>query len=245
MISVVIPTYNDESVIASTILHLKENAYKRLLKEIIVVDAGSSDRTVNEAEKAGATVIHSIRKNHASQMNLGAQHTTGKILYFLFPGSLPPKNFTNEIVRATQKGYFMGTFSFRLDYRSLLVDALRWLTDKKTNFARVEEQSFFVLQELFTKAGSFREDYLILEDLEIIKRLKRYSNFIVLKDKICASTEKYLSHGTVRSEASYLITRLMYWMGYPQTKLLKVYDSLLGRKLPLPKVPDSLRASFN
>src|SRR4051812_10972514 len=105
MISVVIPTYNDENFIASTIDNLRKNAYIGLLKEIIVVDAGSSDRTVSEAEKAGAAVVHCASKNRSCQLNLGAQHAKGKILYFLFPGSMPSKNFTNEIVRATQKGY--------------------------------------------------------------------------------------------------------------------------------------------
>lgn len=245
MISVVIPTYNDESVIASTIAHLKENAYQRLIKEIIVVDAGSSDKTVMEAEKAGATVIHSIRKNHSSQMNLGVEHATGKILYFLFPGSFPPKNFTNEIVRATQKGYFMGTFTLRFDYKHWVLNTLSWFARIKTNFARIEDQSFFVLQELFIKAGAFREDFSILEDQEIIKRLKRYSSFIVLKDKISASATKYLSQGVVRSGAGYVLARLMYWMGYPQAKLLKVYDSMLGRKVSKPKAQETLSASFN
>lgn len=178
MISVVIPTYNDESLIASTILHLKENAYKRLLKEIIVVDGGSSDKTVIEAEKAGATVIHSIRKGHSIQMNLGAQNASGKILYFLFPGTQPPKNFTNEIVRATQQGFSSGTFTLKFDYKHWALNAISLLTKIKTNFARLDNQSMFVMQELFVKAGSFREDFFILEDQDIIARLKRYSSFI-------------------------------------------------------------------
>src|SRR5687768_1553001 len=124
MISVVIPTYNDENLIASTITHLRDNAYQRLLKEIIVVDGGSTDATVREAEKAGATVIHSIKKNRSVQMNLGVEYATGKILYFLSPGSLPPKNFTNEIVRAVQRGYSSGTFALKFDYKHWFLKGL-------------------------------------------------------------------------------------------------------------------------
>jgi glycosyltransferase involved in cell wall biosynthesis len=230
MISVVIPTYNDENVIASTIDNLRKNAYTGLLKEIIVVDAGSSDKTISEAEKTGATVVRSSTRNRSALLNLGAERAKAKILYFIFPGSLPPKNFTNEIVRATQHGYSAGTFRFKFDYNHWLLSGLSAVTKVKRNFTRLEDQSMFVLQELFVKAGSFREDLFLLEDQEIIARLKRYSSFILLKDKIVASTKKYIPHGIVRTEASYFIARFMFLMGCPQERLLKVYNWMLGEK---------------
>jgi rSAM/selenodomain-associated transferase 2 len=245
MISVIIPTYNDEALIANTIAHLQQNSYKGLLKEIIVVDGGSTDKTVREAEKAGALVVHSIKKGHSVQMNLGVQYATGKILYFIYPGSLPPKNFTNEIVRATQKGYAFGSFTLNFDYKHWFLKALSWVTKVKIHFARLESQSLFVLRELFMKAGQFREDLQILEDHEIICRLRRYSNFIVLKDKILASTRKYITHGVLRTEATYFLTHLMYWMGYPQTKLLRVYRALLGSRAVKAKTGEALSTSFN
>src|SRR5688572_245737 len=145
MISVIIPAYNDEGLITSTITNLRENSYCRLLKEIIVVDAGSSDNTVKEALECGATVVRSIRRERGAQLNLGAHYATGKILYFLTPGTLVPKNFTNEIVRATQKGNSFGTFTMRFDCRHWLLNALSWFTRQKINFARLEGQSLFVV----------------------------------------------------------------------------------------------------
>jgi glycosyltransferase involved in cell wall biosynthesis len=230
MISVIIPAYNNENVISLTIRHLKENAYARLLKEIIVVDAGSSDKTVAEAESLGAIVVHSIRKNRSSQMNLGVQHATGKILYFILPGSLPPKNFTNEIVRATQKGFSAGCFRVNLAYQSQLAKFFRMLGSLKTSFSRIEDQSLFVIRELFEKAGQFREDLLLLEDHELISRLKRYSGFILLRDRIFTPAKQSLTRGIARAEFSWLITSLMYGMGYPQEKLLKVFNFIMGKK---------------
>jgi len=230
MISVVIPTYNDEQFIARTITSLKENAYARLLKEIIVVDGGSNDQTVSEAEKAGATVIHSIKRNRSSLLNLGVEHTTGKILYFLSPGCQVPRNFTNEIVRATQKGYSLGAFSVAFDNRHWGLNLLNWFTQLKKNCARLEDQSLFVMRELFVKAGSFREDLMIMEDQEMISRLKRYSSFITLKETIVSSAKKYLANGILRSVISYLITWLMFLAGYPQEKLLKTYNRLMRKR---------------
>jgi glycosyltransferase involved in cell wall biosynthesis len=228
MISVIIPAYNDEGLIKSTISHLRENSYCRLLKEIIVVDAGSADNTVKEALECGATVVRSIRRERGAQLNLGAQYATGKILYFITPGTLVPKNFTNEIVRATQKGFSFGTFRMQFDYKHWLLKSLSWLTRQKINFTRLEAQSLFVVVELFEKTGRFREDLQILEDRELIKRLKRYSGFVILNDNMIASTRKYLDRGILRTEFSYLIASLMYGFGYSHNRLMRVYKAILG-----------------
>jgi glycosyltransferase involved in cell wall biosynthesis len=245
MISVIIPAYNNEGVISLTIKHLKENAYARLLKEIIVVDAGSSDRTVTEAENAGAIVVHSICKNRSTQMNLGVQYATGKILYFILPGSLPPKNFTNEIVRATQKGFSAGCFQVNLAYQSGLAKVMRMIGSLKSSFTRIEDQSLFVISELFEKAGKFREDLMLLEDQELIDRLKRYSGFILLKECILTPAKQNLSRGFARAEFGWLITTVMYWMGYPQEKLVKVFNWIMGRKSASSPVRKNLSASLN
>jgi rSAM/selenodomain-associated transferase 2 len=244
MISVVIPTYNDELLIANTIISLKENAYARLLKEIIVVDAGSSDQTVAEAERSGATVIRSISKNKGFQMNLGSQRATGKILYFIQPGTIPPKNFTNEIVRSVQKGFSFGLFTMKFNIEHWMLRSLSWISSLRLNFSRIEDQSLFVSHELFTKAGAFREDFQIMEDVEIINRLKRYSRFVILREKVLGSTLKYLENGIFRTEGSYLLSRLMYWMGYPQQKIVSVYNLLCKKKMT-DKTGKAFSASFN
>jgi rSAM/selenodomain-associated transferase 2 len=245
MISVIIPTFNDEHFIGSTISHIKKNAYIGLLKEIIVVDGGSFDKTVREAEEAGAAVIRSIQRGRAKQMNLGAHYAKGKILYFVLPGSLPPKNFTNEIVRATQKNFWFGTFTLRANSKHWFLNTLTWLAQVRLQTARLDYQTLFVDNYLFKKAGGFREDHLLLEDYEIIRRLKRYSNFIVLKDHIISSTRKYMAHGVLKTEISYLLTHLLYWFGYSQGKLMKVQRFLLSEKPQEARAPEALKPSLN
>jgi glycosyltransferase involved in cell wall biosynthesis len=244
MISVIIPTYNDEALIKSTIVDLKENSYCRLLKEIIVVDAGSSDNTVREALDAGATVVRSIRKERGAQFNLGAQHATGKILYFVTPGVKPPKNFTNEIVRSTQHSYSFGFFTMSFDCSHWVLKTLSWFT-KRIKFARIEGQSLFVVKELFEKVGRFREDLKILEDREFISRLKRYSDFIILKDSIVSSTSRYFKRGIFRTEFTYFVVWMMYGLGYSQKRLMSVYNMMLGKREISTHHAESLSASLS
>jgi glycosyltransferase involved in cell wall biosynthesis len=62
MVSVIIPTYNEENTIGKLVSYLLQNASPDLLQEVIVVDGGSSDRTTHIAAQAGARVIRSEKK---------------------------------------------------------------------------------------------------------------------------------------------------------------------------------------
>ena len=114
MISVIIAAHNEEESIRKTVSYVFANAcYKRLLKEVIVVDGGSTDRTIEEASRTGATIVSAPRRGRAAQLNYGAKQASGEILYFMQSHSLPPENFISEIVKANAKGYAGGTFSLK------------------------------------------------------------------------------------------------------------------------------------
>lgn len=242
MISIIIPTLNNENLITTTISQLKENAYTRLIKEIIVVDAGSSDKTVTHAQEAGATVVHSITKNRSSLFNLGAQQATGKILYFITPGSVPPKHFTNQIVSAIQKGCSAGTFSVKFEQNHWLLKCISAITSVRTNLARLEDQSLFVIKELFEKAGSFREDMMAFEDLEVMRRIRRYSGFVILKDALTSTTKKYVHGNILRIQTGEMLARLVILMGYSQQKALKLLNLISGNR---EKKPAGIQSSLS
>ncbi|MEM7380208.1 MAG: glycosyltransferase, partial [Bacteroidota bacterium] len=86
-ISIIIPVLNEEAHIGSLLRHLKAQPL-HFVKEIIVVDGGSSDKTVAVAIKHGASVLHS-NKGRARQMNFGAKHASGDVLYFLHADTFP------------------------------------------------------------------------------------------------------------------------------------------------------------
>src|SRR6266699_4996106 len=80
MIAVIIPTFNEAELLPETLNRIRANV---AACEMLVVDGGSGDATVQLAEAGGARVIHSAKRQRAFQMNLGAQQTRGDIFLFL------------------------------------------------------------------------------------------------------------------------------------------------------------------
>lgn len=248
MISVIIPAYNEEDSIRSTVSYIYANAaYKRLLAEVIVVDCGSTDKTVAEAGKTAATVLSCRLKTRSAQLNFGAQHATGKILYFLHPKSLPPHNFTTQIIKACVKGNACGSFALKFDSRHWLLDVISRCTEYNFSWLHFTDQSLYMTKELFDKAGGFREDHLVMEDHEIINRLKRYTNFIVLKDKISTPSLKYLRYGVYWTEAVHALVYCMYRLGYSQERMVKTYRVFLRQGIykHVPMASEDLQVQKN
>ena len=228
MFSIIIPTYNEADQIAQTISRTHAANGKHEI-EIIVVDCGSADNTVEIARHAGATVVLSDRKGRAAQMNKGVAAAKYPILYFLHADSIPPNDFTSQILNAREKGAKSGCFRLAFDYDHWFLKANAWFTRFDVNAVRFGDQSLFVTKDVFQKAGGFREDLLMMEDQEIIHRLKKHGRFKVLNDAVTTSARKYVDNGVFRMQRIFYRIWVMYYLGYSQEEMLKVYKRLIRK----------------
>jgi len=78
-ISVIIPAFNEEEIIRFVIDRIPSKG----IYEIIVIDGGSGDQTVEIAEACGATVLHEHRRGYGRACATGVAHASGKIVVFL------------------------------------------------------------------------------------------------------------------------------------------------------------------
>jgi len=216
-ISVVIPAYNEADIISTTIRTVQQRSNS--IHEIIVVDGGSSDQTVGLAKKGGARVVISPGKGRAHQMNYGARQASGEILYFLHADSLPPLNFDRKIKRAFPRGYTAGCFQLAFDSDSVLLDIYAWFTRFDVDAFRFGDQSLFISREAFWDVGGFREDHLVMEDNEIVCRIKRHFSFTILDDKVETSARAYERGGVFRLQLVFLIIVILYHCGVRQEVL--------------------------
>lgn len=227
MISVIIPAYNEAGQIAQTIDAVgKSSAGSEV--EIIVVDGGSSDETANIAARAGAKVLRSA-KGRAVQMNYGGAHAHGSILYFLHADSLPPGNFDRQILNAVGSGAVAGCFRLRFDHKHWFLKANSWFTRFDVNAVRFGDQSLFVLKDAFGRSGGFREDLLMMEDQEIIRRIKREGPFMILKDYVITSARKYTDNGPYRMQGIFYLIWTLYYLGWSQESLLRLHRQFIRK----------------
>jgi rSAM/selenodomain-associated transferase 2 len=223
MISIIIPTLNEEKMIALLIRHLLSNVSDKNNIEIIVADGNSSDKTVEIAKQLELKVIVDNNAGRAIQMNSGAAVSKGDILYFLHADSYPPVMFDKFIIGAVNEGYRSGCFRMKWDNQGWFLSIFSWMTRFEFNICRGGDQSLFVRTDRFQIIGGFKEDFRLFEDVEIIPRLKRKGKFIVLPHYLITSARKYHRNGTIRLQLLFGIMHLMYNGGVSQKKILSYY----------------------
>lgn len=82
LLSIIIPTYNEEGAIGNTVLRLQELELPNC--EILVINDGSTDATARVAEAAGARVIsHPYNIGNGAAVKTGIRSASGKVLVFL------------------------------------------------------------------------------------------------------------------------------------------------------------------
>ncbi len=220
-ISIIIPTCDEESVIACTIQKLLALTERLEGVEIIVSDA-STDKTPDILSTFPVTLCNSS-KGRAIQMNSGARHANGDILYFLHADTLPPETFIDDIRSAIASGKEAGCFRMHFDDDHPLMSLFGWFTQFPLMICRGGDQSLFITKELFAVIGGFDENRLIMEDYDIISRIEQVSPLHILETEVTTSARKYHRNGIIPLQLSFGTIHLMYALGFTQESIIQYY----------------------
>ena len=194
-ISAIVPTLNEATRIGPLVEELLSE-----LDEAVVVDGGSRDRTVGEARAAGARVHVAAGSSRATALNTGAAIARGDILYFIHADCRPPAGFAASIRDAVQGGADAGCFRLRFDSGHWLLRLSAWCTRLDMALVRFGDQSLFVTRRAMRLETGFDERYDVLEDQELVRRLRRRWRFVVLDRAVVASSRRYDHHGVYRTQ---------------------------------------------
>lgn len=225
-LSIIIPALNEEDSIGPVLTHLQKADKTGDIEETIVVDGGSTDSTKDIAREHGARVIDS-EKGRAVQMNTGARAATGDCYYFLHADSYPPRNFTSHIKAALSTNSRCGCFTLTFDDDHPLLKFYAWCTKFDFRPFRYGDQSLYVDAKLFHFIGGFKEELIVMEDNEIIKRLEQQSRFNIIQAPVTTSARKYRQNGVIRLQIIFFAVYTLYHLGISQKKLVRLYTTFI------------------
>ncbi len=204
MISVIIPTLNEEIALPSTLHSLmKQPGYY----EVIVVDGGSTDRTCELVRGEPRARLLTAPKGRASQMNAGAKQAGGEWLLFLHADTLLPDGALARLNGmegdgSVQAGGFLHRFTGN-DRRLRWVSALDNFRCRRSRII-YGDQALFVRRKLFERIGGFPKQ-AILEDMAFGETLLRHATPILLSPPVLTNSRKFVKMGVWRSLARVLL----------------------------------------
>ena len=215
ILSVIIPTLNEAEALGPTL-----DALARLPEhvEVIVVDGGSCDRTVEVAREHGARVLAAAR-GRGLQMHAGARAAQGKILWFLHADTLAPADAAKWIAQAfSERDVIGGNFTVRFAGRSRGARFLTWLYPRlRTLGLFYGDSAIFVRREAYERVGGF-QPFPIFEDLDLVRRLQRFGQMVQVPSAVVTSSRRFEGRSFARTFLRWTALQALYWLGvHPYT----------------------------
>jgi rSAM/selenodomain-associated transferase 2 len=221
-LSVIIPTLNEESTIADLLgdlAPLREKGH-----EVILVDGGSMDRTLEIAGPRVDRVIQSAG-GRALQMNAGARDAGGDILWFLHADTRVPGEAADILARVCTDGGIWGRFDVSLSgphWLLRLVSRMMNLRSRLTGVA-TGDQGIFVRRETFRSVSGFPQIPL-MEDIALCKTLRRHSPpACIHRPRLQTSSRRWEQQGIIATVVLMWRLRLAYAFGSRPQDLAKRY----------------------
>ncbi len=224
-LSIIIPTYQEASFIGALVRHCL--AQPGVL-EVIVVDAASTDGTAKLAQADGADVHPAVKAGRAPQMNQGAAVARGPVLHFIHADSWPPSSFPEAIAQAVSQDYAAGCFRSRFVTTNRFLLANSYLTRFRGIVFRGGGQTLFCTAELFRQVGGYSSELMVMEEYELIRRLKQHTAFRIIPQNVRVSARKYQERGAIRLQLAYALIFILFFAGVSQRGLISLYKRLIA-----------------
>lgn len=227
MVSVIIPVLNEEKLIEGLLsffcaCNLQESF------EIIVVDGGSTDKTISICQSFSVRLLSTRTASRAHQMNTGAKSANGDILYFVHADSLPPITFLRDINKAVLDGFEAGCYRFKFrDKNNPLLYINDFFTRLPFQWCRGGDQTLFITQRLFNQLGGYDEDFVIMEDFELLDRIMAVVKFKIMPKSVYLSSRKYKMNAYLKVQLANMKAMRMFRNGVNPREIRSFYKKAL------------------
>lgn len=216
----IIPVINEEENISRCI----RSAKKLNPIEIIVVDGGSTDKTIEIAKKEGGLIVKSPL-GRGIQMMKGASMARGDVFLFLHADAIIPEGV--DICDFISRGYIAGFFKLKFDVDSIAIRLVEFFANLRARIFSLPygDQAIFVRRDVFEEIRGFK-NYPFLEDIDLILRLRKKGRIVNLPFSVIVSSRRlragYFLSPIIVSLRNVVIT-LLFLMGISPFRLIKLY----------------------
>lgn len=226
-LSIIIPVYNEGDNLALLFSNIESLKIKEA--EVIFVDGGSKDNSIEliHAFINRSTIpmrVFSCAPGRAAQQNFGARAAVGRTLLFLHADTRLPENAVDKLIGLGGDDQLWGRFNVKLDSKNAPFRVIEWFINQRSKLTGIAtgDQGIFVSKTLFTQSGGF-PNQLLMEDIELSKRLKKHSRPICLKDLVTTSARRWLSNGIIKTVLLMWKLRAAYYFGAKPESLHRRY----------------------
>ena len=219
-ISVIVPVLNEEQSIQATLQSLTRLAPH----EIIVVDGGSRDRTVEICAQFPIRFF-TTERGRARQMNFGARQASGDILLFLHADTRLPHSALTDVAAALSDAACVGgRFDVELEGSHWMLKIIAALINCRSRATKIAtgDQALFVRREIFERSGGY-DEIPLMEDIAFCRRLKRLGGVACLRGRVITSARRWEKEGVWRTIFKMWTLKLGYLAGVPPARLKQFY----------------------
>lgn len=195
MLSVVIPTFDDESRLVPTLSGLVAAAAEGVVRDVTVSDRGSTDATLEIADLAGCNVV--ATSDRGAGLDAAARRAKGSWLLFLEPGVTLEDGWHREVCalvasleRSGEAGRRAAVFGYGIDgfgEGRRTAERMAWLSRLLTGLPR-PEQGLIISKAFYERSGGFRSMPAMAE-IDLIRRIGA-GRLVRLRTKALAPAER-------------------------------------------------------
>jgi rSAM/selenodomain-associated transferase 2 len=227
-----VPVINEQAQLATTLSHIPLAPGD----ELIVVDGGSTDQTLDIARKFTPHVLSSP-PGRARQMNLGAAHAPGEILLFLHADTLLPSAGLEAVRRAMQPPQAAAPQAPGGAFRLVITPAtpglrlVAWGANLRSRFAQLPygDQALFVRRSLFETLGGYADEPF-LEDVKLVRAMRRHGRLVLVPEPVQTSGRRWLHEGVLYTTVKNNVIVGLFFCGVAPATLKRWYSDWHWRR---------------
>lgn len=216
MLSIIIPTLNEEKYLPLLLEEIKKQNFENF--EIIIADAGSVDKTIEIAKNYSCKITPGGIP--AKGRNEGAKVAKGEILLFMDADNIYlPENFLKELLEEFKKRnldiasfpiYPAGNFFDKIAY-----GIYNFWVKITQSFLPHATNSILVKKEIFEKVGGFDEEIKIGEDHDFARRAAKIGKFgFIETEPVLTSSRRFEKEGRLKTYLKYILAGIyMLFLG--------------------------------